>query len=221
MNERTSNPVSAPLSRADRGAGLSFGSTYLGDGGMTDAQTVTRALGGDWHGHYGKAPCPVCQPERRPLQRGLSIRAEGGQLLAFCHKNGCAFGDIVRAAGLPRDAMRIDPQAVREADVKRDAYAAEQLAKARRLWSICAPLKGTKGEAYLRGRGITCPLPPSLGWAADAFHGPSARYLSAMVGDVSTGGVHRTFFEKSGARISGNAKLMQGPFAHDKRSLHL
>jgi hypothetical protein len=74
-------------------------------------------------------------------------------------------------------------------------------------------LQGTKGEAYLRGRGITCPLPPALGWAADAFHGPSARWLSAMVGDVSTGGVHRTYFEKTGARIDGNAKMMLGTCA--------
>ena len=32
-----------------------------------------------------------------------------------------------------------------------------------------------------------------------------------MVGDVSTGGVHRTYFEKAGARIAGQA--MQGPCA--------
>lgn len=180
---------------------------------MTDAQNLTQALGGEWRGHAGLAPCPVCQSERRPDQRGLSIRAEGGALLAFCHKSGCDFRDIVRAAGLPRDALRIDPQAAREADAKRAAYAAEQLAKARRLWTTCKPLQGTNGEAYLRGRGITCPLPPSLGWAADAFHAPSARWLAAMVGDVSIGGVHRTYFEKSGERIQGNAKMMQGPCA--------
>lgn len=180
---------------------------------MTEAQNLTQALGGEWRGHAGLAPCPVCQPERRADQRGLSIRAEGRVLLTFCHKSGCDFRDIVRAAGLPRDALRIDPQAARETDAKRDAYAAEQRAKARRLWATCKPLAGTMGEAYLRGRGITCPLPPSLGWAADAFHGPSARWLSAMVGDVSTGGVHRTYFEKTGGRIGGNAKMMQGPCA--------
>ncbi|KAF0170161.1 MAG: virulence-associated protein E [Rhodobacteraceae bacterium] len=180
---------------------------------MTEAHNLTQALGGEWRGHSGNAPCPVCQPERRTDQRGLSIRAEGGALLAFCHKSGCDFRDIVRAAGLPRDALRIDPKAARETDAKREAYAAEQLAKARRLWASCKPLAGTMGEAYLRGRGITCPLPPSLGWAADAFHAPSARWLSAMVGDVSTGGVHRTYFEKTGGRIGGNAKMMQGPCA--------
>jgi hypothetical protein len=119
----------------------------------------------------------------------------------------------VKAAGLPRDGLRLDPLAAREADAQRDGYVLAQLAKARRLWATCKPLTGTKGEAYLRGRGITCPLPPSLGWAADAFHGPSARYLSAMVGDVSTGGIHRTYFEKAGGRLSRNAKMMQGPCA--------
>ena len=86
---------------------------------MTEAQTLTQALGGEWRGHSGLAPCPVCQIERRPDQRGLSIRAEGGALLAFCHKSGCDFRDIVRAAGLPRDALRIDPHAAREADADR------------------------------------------------------------------------------------------------------
>ena len=180
---------------------------------MTEAHILTQSLGGEWRGQAGIAPCPVCQSERRADQRGLSIRAEGGALLAFCHKSGCDFRDVVKAAGLPRDALRVDPQAAREADAKREAYAAEQLAKARRLWATCKPLQGSKGEAYLRGRCITCPLPPALGWAADAFHTPSARWLSAMVGDVSTGGVHRTYFEKTGERIAGQAKMMQGPCA--------
>ncbi len=178
-----------------------------------DAQNLTSALAGEWRGQSGLAPCPVCQIERRADQRGLSIRSEGGTLLAFCHKSGCDFREILRAAGLPRDALRTDPNAAREPDARREAYAAEQRTKARQLWASCKPLPGTKGEAYLRGRGITCPLPPSLGWAVDVFHAPSARWLSAMVGDVSTGGVHRTYFEKSGARVRNNPKMMQGPCA--------
>ena len=34
-----------------------------------------------------------------------------------------------------------------------------------------------------------------------------------MVAEVSTGAVHRTFFEKTGARITGSAKMMLGPCA--------
>ncbi len=145
------------------------------------SENLTQALGGEWRGHTGLAPCPVCQSQRRADQRGLSIRADGGTLLAFCHKSGCDFRDVVKAAGLPRDAMHMDPEAASEAAAKREAYGGEQLAKARRLWATCKPLLGTKGQSYLRGRGITCPLPPALGWASDAFHGPSARWLSSML----------------------------------------
>ncbi|WP_254449753.1 MULTISPECIES: toprim domain-containing protein [unclassified Aliiroseovarius] len=133
--------------------------------------------------------------------------------MAHCHKGGCAFGDIVKAAGLPPDRLAPDLTAQREAEAKRAEYERAQLAKARVLWGRSKPIAGTKSEAYLRGRGITCPIPPALRWVPDLHHGPSGRWLSAMVARVSTGAVHRTFFEKNGARISGNAKMMLGPCA--------
>jgi len=176
---------------------------------MTDALQLTRALGGIWSGGSGSAPCPVCQPERRRDQSALALRNEDGRLLVFCHKTGCSFRDIVLALGL--EAKTPDPAAARAADAKRAEYERCQLDKARALWSRAKPISGTGGEVYLRRRGITCALPDSLRWAPDAFHGPSGRWLSAMVGEVSTGAVHRTFFEKSGERLSQNAKLMQGP----------
>lgn len=177
----------------------------------SDASAMTLALAGKWRGTYGTAPCPVCQPYRRPDQQALSIREAGGRLLTFCHKSGCSFRAVMEAAGLLVAAGAIDLQAAREASTRRASYEAEQRAKAQKLWEIGRPLSATKGEAYLRGRGITCALPPSLRWVADAYHGPSARWHSAMVAAVSTGGVHRTFFEKSGARLAQNAKMMQGP----------
>ena len=179
---------------------------------MSDARDlITIALSGDWRGNQGYAPCPVCQHERRRDQRALSIRAEGGRLLTFCDKSGCDFRTVREAAGLPAATGAIDLQAAREADTRRAAYEAEQRAKARNLWQAGRPITGTQGEAYLRSRGLTCALPPSLRWVADAYYGPSAQWHSAMVADVSTGGVHRTFFEKSGARLERNAKMMQGP----------
>lgn len=129
---------------------------------MNAARELIRRLGGCWQGCYGTAPCPVCQPERRQDQRGLSIRSEAGNLLAFCHKTGCDFRDIVRAAGLQPITLKQDHEEVHKAAAQRKTYAAEQLAKARKLWAAGSPIYGTKGEAYLLGRGITCPLPPSL-----------------------------------------------------------
>ncbi|AXQ94006.1 toprim domain-containing protein [Cereibacter azotoformans] len=180
---------------------------------MNDAQSLTLALNGEWRGNHGTAPCPVCQPDRRVDQRALSIRSEGGRLLCWCHKTGCHFRDIIKAAGVTPAVATFDAEAARQADQKRATYEAEQRAKARNLWERSRPITGTKGERYLRSRGITCPLPSSLRWAVDAYHAPSARYVSAMVADVNSGGVHRTFFEKTGERLSRNAKMMQGPCA--------
>jgi hypothetical protein len=180
---------------------------------MSEARHLTQALSGNWRGNCGSAPCPICQPERRRDQRALSIREEAGRLLIFCHKSGCDFRAVTEVAGLAAAAGAIDPQAAREADTRRAAYETEQRAKARNLWEAGRSITGTKGEAYLRGRGVTCNLPPSLRWVADAYHGPSARWHSCMVADVSTGGVHRTFFDKAGARLARNAKMMQGPCA--------
>lgn len=178
-----------------------------------NAREITLSFHGDWHGGQGNAPCPVCQPERRSDQRALSLRDDGGRLLAYCHKGGCDFRDIVKASGLNAGQLAPDPAAQRQAEMKRGEYERAKLDKARALWRRSHEIIGTKAEAYLRGRGITCYLPRSLRWAPDIYHGPSGRWLSAMVAEVSTGAVHRTYFEKSGERISGTAKMMLGPCA--------
>jgi hypothetical protein len=66
---------------------------------MTDARSLTMAFGGRWHGRYGTAPCPVCQPEGRKGQNALTL-TDGldGRLLANCKKSACTFVDIIRAA---------------------------------------------------------------------------------------------------------------------------
>jgi hypothetical protein len=177
-----------------------------------DAQTLTQSLGGIWHNGRGQAPCPVCQPERRRDQNALSISENGGNLLLHCFKGGCEFRDIAKAAGAPLKTTQADPNAQREQDQKRQAYEAHQIAKARDLWGRALPIVGTKAEGYLRGRGITCPLPETLRFAPDVYHGPSGRWACAMVAQVSTGGIHRTFFDKStGDRLKKSAKMMMGP----------
>lgn len=177
------------------------------------AQTLTFDLGGDWKGNCGLAPCPVCQPERRSDQRALSIRGDGGTLLAFCHKSGCTFRSIIDAIGLAPDDLTMDSTAAYQAKIKRADYESQQLSKARQLWAQSKPIHGTKGEMYFQMRGIICEMPLSLRWIADTYHAPSARWLSAIVANVSTGGVHRTFFDKTGERLKKNAKMMQGPCA--------
>ncbi|WP_299986666.1 toprim domain-containing protein [uncultured Ruegeria sp.] len=172
---------------------------------------LTYKLGGVWRNGRGSAPCPVCQQERRKDQNALSITENGGTLLLFCFKGGCGFSDIANAANVPATITRADPEAQREANKKRREYEANKLRQARGIWEACHPIERTKAAAYLRGRGITCPLPPALRFAPDIFHSPSTSWAMAMVADVTTGGIHRTFFDKKGNRLGKSAKMMLGP----------
>ncbi len=177
---------------------------------MTDARELTMALGGRWHGRYGAAPCPICQPERKRGQNALTL-ADGrnARLMLHCKKSACAFLDILAAAGLrsgdytPPDAATL---AQREREAK--AEAEKRAAQAKRLWLEAQPIAGTVAEAYLRdARGISCPLPPTLRFHGACWHGPTARRYPAMVAAVQGSGlpaVHRTYLRPDG---SGKADI--------------
>lgn len=177
-----------------------------------DARTLTHNAGGAWRNGKGSAPCPCCQREGRNDQTGLSIMEKNGKILLHCFKTGCSFVDIANALNMPLGTVQIDFEAQRETQRKQAEYSAAKLAKARSLWDYAKPITGTKAEAYLRGRGITISMPPSLRFMADIYHGPSSSWASAMVANVEpTGGVHRTYFTKKGERLTKSAKMMLGP----------
>ncbi|MEP6019258.1 MAG: toprim domain-containing protein [Paracoccaceae bacterium] len=179
---------------------------------MIDAAQLTRDLGGIWHRSYGTAPCPVCQSERRKDQNALSIRTDDDRLLMNCKKSGCDFRDILVASGIRPGHVEIDQMAFANAERERRKDEAIKLKRARGIWDQGQPIHGTKGETYLRERGITCPLPDTLRWLPDTYHQPSGRYRAAMIANVSTGGVHRTFFDKkTGERLTRSNKMMLGP----------
>lgn len=170
---------------------------------MTDARELTLALGGRWHGRYGAAPCPVCQPERRRTQDALTLADGRAGLLAHCKRSGCAFLDILAAAGLRAgDYTPPDPATLALRDAERRADAMKRAAQAERLWQDAQPIAGTVAEAYLRGRGITCALPPVLRFHPEAWHGPTAWRWPALVALVQGGdgcAVHRTWLRPDGA----------------------
>lgn len=158
---------------------------------MTDARDLTTALGGRWHGRFGAAPCPVCQPDRRKGQNALTV-ADGrnGRLVLDCKKSACAFLDILAAAGLRSgDYAPPDPATIAQRDREAKAEAQRKAEQAKRLWREALPIGGALAEAYLRGRGITCDLPPTLRFHPQAWHGPTARRWPAMVAAVQ-GGLH-------------------------------
>ena len=188
---------------------------------MTNARDLTIALGGRWHGRYGAAPCPICQPARRKGQTALTL-ADGrnGRLVLDCKKSACAFLDILAAVGLRSgDYAPPDPATLAQREREAKAEAQRKADQAQRLWREAQPIAGTVAEAYLRGRGITCDLPPTLRFHGACWHGPTARRYPAMVAAVQGSGlpaVRRTYLRSDGlgkAGLEGGDKLMLGATA--------
>jgi hypothetical protein len=170
---------------------------------MSCCDTLTINAGGAWRNGKGSAPSSICQPERRRDQVALSISEANGKTLLHCFKSGCSFVDIANALDMSLGNVQIVFAAQLEAARKQAEYAAAKLAKARSLWDVAKPIAGTKAEPYLRGRGIAIPMPASLRFMPDIFHGPSSSGASAMVADVQpTGNLHRTYFSKQGVRLA-------------------
>lgn len=176
---------------------------------MTEAQRITRALQGKWHGRYGSACCPA-HHDRSP---SLSLSdGPSGRLLARCMA-GCDFLsilDALRGLGIIEGRGTIpqtDPAELAryEAEQRREAEKREAQAKA--IWGETLPLRGSVAETYLReARGITCALPEVLRFHPACWH-PSARRLPAMIACIEGAerfAVHRTYLRPYG---SGKAEV--------------
>jgi Toprim domain len=169
---------------------------------MSDAMTITKALGGKWYGRYGAARCPAhgdCAPSLS-LSNGMD-----GRLLAHCF-SGCDFPaiiDALRGLGLLEGRGTVpamDPAEVARREAKERAEAQRRAAQACAAWNEALPICGTLAEVYLRARGITCPLPDTLRFAPDCWH-PTARRFPALVAQVAGGhgaAVHRTYLRPDG-----------------------
>lgn len=169
---------------------------------MTDARTLTQTLRGKWHGSYGTAACPLCQPEGRKGQDALTLTDGNKGLLAHCKRSGCTFRDILAAAGIVSGEFTPpDPAIIAQREAERRKDAARMAERARLIWQEAKPICGSIAETYLRGRGIGCDLPPALRFHGEAWHGATARRLPALVALVEGGegfAIHRTYLRADG-----------------------
>lgn len=169
---------------------------------MSDAREITMALGGKWYSSYGLAFCPAHHNIDTPA---LSVgTGREGQLVVRCHA-GCEFPAIMSAL---RDRGLSGPEAASHRDYKAEQSAADRkrTLQAQQLARETVPVTGTIAEAYLRGRGITCPMPDMLRFHTSCWH-PTGKRLPAMVARVkgSDGyAVHRTYLKPDG---SGKAEV--------------
>ncbi len=184
---------------------------------MTDAHTLTAALGGHWHGSYGLAFCPAHPNTRTPA---LSLTdGSDGKLLVHCFA-GCTGSDVLaalRARGLLAgySDWKPDPREMERRKANDEAEHRRRIELARRCWSEAGSISGTLAERYLRARRITCDLPPTLRFHPHCWHGPTSTKVPALVAAVGVGrkitGVHRTYLAEPGAKAFGKeSKLMLG-----------
>lgn len=180
---------------------------------------------------------------RVDLSRGTYFCTCGsGDLLDLVQAMGAAH-DVVSAARWTRDILGLDPigrrqpetyaqaaererrtaealaraeATAKQRDIERAAEARAQRLKACHMWARRKPATGGIVEAYLRGRGITCPLPGTIGFlpAGRPGHHPAMISAFGIPGETADGelfltptrlhGVHLTLLKGDG---SGKAQV--------------
>lgn len=123
----------------------------------------------------------------------------------------CGFMDAVRylVGAVPAITVTIERERARKLDKAKRALAG---AYARNQWQDARPIEGTPAEAYLRSRGITCAIPPSLRFGIvpawiDLVTGRKSRPRPALVAacqrvDGKVAGVQRIFVQGDGVRAA-------------------
>ena len=190
------------------------------------AQHLTTTLRGRWYGQSGRVACVICQ---QPNHHNPALNlwdAPSGDITVHCNA-GCDWRDV-------KDALldfgyehshKTEPdawnpqQAYREMQVAVADDTAQRSAWARRKWLKCRDAGGTPVETYLRARGITRAIPPTIRSHPSKKHRESGRRFPAMVAAVTVWpsrevvGIHRTFLRPHGlgeADVHKN-KMMAGP----------
>jgi len=179
------------------------------------AETIARAFGLHRAGREYTGKCPSCG-----YKTGFTVAdRKGGLPLVYCHAGGCSQQDLIEAlrrAGLwPDERKREKPheRSRPKAKVRAAAHAQPDpddpspdpnAEAALAIWRRAVSAAGSPAETYLRFRGYTGPIPPSLRFARGK-HPSDGRYHPMMVGAVVLGGdmsnvvaVHRTFLRQDG-----------------------
>ena len=175
--------------------------------------------------------CPACGGTDRfnvdPYRNLWICRGcrEGGDVIKLVrHLDGCSFSEAVKLltteerqehatnTSLLTDLQRIAAQKQRRS---------KQLATA--LWAKCKPIEGTLAERYLFWRGITGPLPATLGYLPQhqahppamiaAFGSAQEPGLGVLSPPDNVTGIHITRLTPTGQKVASKPKVMLGTTA--------
>jgi putative DNA primase/helicase len=192
------------------------------------AEWIALALGGAHpSAAWWRCRCPV-HASSGPT---LALRDGDRGLVVHCHA-GCNRAEILAELGR-RDLLNAnagdttkppDPAAERRRRESDAVHRQQRITLARDMWHSALPAIGTVVERYLRGRGITAPLPPSIRFigmhTSYGRHGPSGDRRPVMVAAVEHAenglvGVSRTFLAIDGSckATLDPPRLFTGPVA--------
>ena len=170
-----------------------------------NAQELTKALGGRWHGSYGTARCPAHE-DGSP---SLSIsEGDGGNLLTHCHAR-CSPEAVWGAlrdrslVGQPDD--RPSPRR-RPSRPQPSPEPSPNQAYALEIWCASRDPIGTLTTTYLRHRNITGTVPASIRDHPGLKHGPTGLNLPAMVAAITGADRKVSAIQRTFLRVDGRGK---------------
>lgn len=177
-----------------------------------NAQEIVKALGGRWSGSGGTARCPA-HDDHNP---SLSVsEGQDGKLLVKCHAqcDQSAVWGALQARGLvdrPDDRPAPRRRAPRSQPAPEPAPNQDYALK---IWRASQPATGTPAEAYLRGRGITDPVPPTVRYHPAVKHTDTGLHLPCLIAaacnvDRRVTGIQRIYLTHDGRKAPLNRPKM-------------
>ena len=181
---------------------------------VVNAQDLTKALGGRWRGGSGEARCPA----HEDTTPSLSIRdGDNGRLLTCCHA-GCppaAVWSALQDRGHVERAedRRPAPRRPRPPRPQPVPMPGPNQGHALEIWRASQPATGTPAEVYLRSRGITVSVPPTIRFHPGSKHADTGLDLPALVAavtdvDRNVTGIQRIYLTHDGCKAPVNRPKM-------------
>jgi hypothetical protein len=172
---------------------------------------IAAALHGEFDGIVWRCRCPAHADD----VRALSLGDRDGALFMCCAA-GCGARTI--AVALYRRGLWPDDGPRRPWRWRRRPAPIPRHARrdyARKLWRVCQPAIGTLGETYLRGLGISHPVPVAFRFATQLEHWPTGAAFPALVCAMqdATGrfsGVQQIFLDGPALAPVSPAKVILG-----------
>jgi hypothetical protein len=153
---------------------------------LITAHQVAAAIAGKPVKPYG-GNYLVRRPAHDDASPSLSIRDGDRGLKVHCFV-GCAPRDVY--AAIRHRGFKLDSNNVAQEPVKSTSeYERRQHDKATWLWAQRKPITNTPAQRYLRARGITCPLPATLGFLSACGEHPPALISAFTIPDEPEPGI--------------------------------